>query len=155
GVLSTGVIDPDTQRVYFVAWVSPDGTPQKANHYVFVLHVADGSQVVAPVLVTGTSGTQSYASTMRKQRSSLVLTNVNGHKTVLWGSGTVLETGKGAAGWVFAFDCATNAITAALAMSQGRGAGIWMGGQGMAADAQGFLYAVTGNGSFDAVHDFG
>jgi hypothetical protein len=34
GVLSTGVIDPETQRVYMVAWISPDGTPQKAKHYV-------------------------------------------------------------------------------------------------------------------------
>src|SRR5207302_9280441 len=29
GVLSTGVIDPDTKRVYLVVWISPDGTPQK------------------------------------------------------------------------------------------------------------------------------
>ncbi|MFZ0745978.1 MAG: hypothetical protein WAM85_16325 [Terracidiphilus sp.] len=155
GVLSTGVIDPDSQHLYLVAWVSPDSTPQKANHYVYVLNVADGSPVVPPVLVAGKSGTQTYSSAMRKQRSSLLLTNVNGRKTLFWASGTVLETGQGAAGWVFAFDCASNTIVASLAMSQGKGAGIWMGGQGMAADAQGFLYAVTGNGSFDGVRDFG
>src|SRR5262249_15853758 len=78
GGVSTGVIDPDTQRVYLVAWVSTDGTPQNAKHFVFVLKVADGTQVVPPVLVEGTSGTQTYAGTMRKQRSSLVLTNVAG-----------------------------------------------------------------------------
>src|ERR1039458_10224040 len=128
GVLSTGVIDPDAQRVYLVSWISPDGTPQNVKHFVFVLNVADGTQVVAPVLVTGTSGTQSYSSTMRKQRSSLVLTNVNGRKTVFWASGTVQETGNKAAGWIFAFDCATNSIAAALATSQGEGAGIWMCG---------------------------
>ena len=60
-----------------------------------------------------------------------------------------METGNGAAGWIFAFDCATNSIAAALATSQGEGAGIWMGGQGLAADPQGFLYALTGNGDFD------
>lgn len=155
GVLSTGVIDPDTQRVYIVAWISPDGTPQKANHYVFVLNAADGARIGPPILVTGTSGTQSYTSAMRKQRSSLVLTNINGRKTVFWASGTVQETGNRAAGWVFAFDCATNSITAALAMSQGEGAGIWMGGQGLAADAQGFLYAITGNGDFDGKTQWG
>ena len=149
GVLSTGVIDPDTQRVYLIAWISPDGTPQKANHYVFVLNVPDGTQVAPPVLVAGTSGSQTYSSDMRKQRSSLVLTNINGVKTVFWASGTVLETASGASGWIFAFDCATNKITAALAMTQGAGAGIWMGGQGLAADSQGFLYAITGNGAFD------
>ncbi len=155
GVLSTGVIDPDTQRIYLIAWLSPDGTPQKAKHYVFVLNLTNGSQVVPPVLVAGTSGTQTYASTMRKQRSSLVLTNVAGRKTVFWASGTVQETGNGAAGWIFAFDCATNTITSALAMTQGEGAGIWMAGQGLAADSQGFLYAITGNGDFDGQTQWG
>ena len=55
GVLSTGVIDPDTQRVYLVSWISPDGTPQNGKHFVFVLNVADGTQVAAPVLVAGTN----------------------------------------------------------------------------------------------------
>lgn len=155
GVLSTGVIDPETQRIYLVAWMSPDGTPQKASHFVFVLNAADGSQIVPPVLVKATSGSQSYSSAMRKQRSSLVLTTVNGRKTVFWASGTVQETGNGAAGWVFAFDCATNRIAAALAMTAGEGAGIWMGGQGLAADAQGFLYAITGNGDFDGKTQWG
>jgi hypothetical protein len=155
GVLSTGVIDPDTQRVYLVAWISPDRTPQNARHFVFVLNVADGTQVVPPVLVDGTSGTQTYTGPLRKQRSSLVLTNVNGRKTVFWASGTVQEFGNHAAGWIFAFDCATNKIAAALALSQGEGAGIWMGGQGLVADAQGMLYAVTGNGVFDGKTQFG
>ena len=37
GVLSTGVIDPETKRVYLVAWISPDGTPQTCNF----LYLAD------------------------------------------------------------------------------------------------------------------
>ena len=155
GVLSTGVIDADTQRVYLVSWISPDGTPQNGKHFVFVLNVADGRAVVAPVEIAGTSEAQSYSSTMRKQRSSLVLTNVNGRKTVFWASGTVQETGKKAAGWIFAFDCATNSIAASLATSQGEGAGIWMGGQGLAADDKGFLYAITGNGDFDGQTQYG
>jgi hypothetical protein len=154
GVLSTGVIDSDTKRVYMVAWISPDGTPQNGKHYMFVLNVADGSQAVPPVLLDGTSGTQTWSSVMRKQRSSLALTNINGRKTIFFASGTIMELGGGAAGWVLAFDVATNQVTAALATSQGEGAGIWMGGQGIAADAQGFLYAVTGNGTFDGVSDF-
>jgi hypothetical protein len=155
GVLSTGVIDPETQRVYLVAWVSPDKTPQNAKHFVFVLNVADGSQVVPPVLVDGTSGAQTYSGAMRKQRSSLVLTKINGRKTVFWASGTVLETGNKAAGWIFAFDVASNTIAAALAMTQGAGAGIWMAGQGLVADNQGLLYAITGNGAFDGKTQWG
>jgi hypothetical protein len=92
---------------------------------------------------------------MRKQRSSLVMTNINGRKTVFFAYGTVLETGKNAAGAIIAFDVASNTITAFLPMSEGIGAGIWMGGQGVAADSDGFLYGVTGNGSFNGVNDFG
>src|SRR6202167_1062557 len=53
GCLSTGVIDADSQHLYQVCWVSPDkpGTSQTARYYMFVLNVADGSQVVPPVLI--------------------------------------------------------------------------------------------------------
>ena len=75
---------------------------------MFVLNVADGSQVVPPVLIQGTSRNQDFNSQMRKQRSSLVETNVNGVKTVFGCSGTIFETGAGAHGFCFAFDVATN-----------------------------------------------
>jgi hypothetical protein len=156
GVLSTGVVDPDTKRVYLVAWISPDGTPQNGMQHVCVLNIADGTLVVPPVsLANAKSGTQRFASTMRKQRSSLVMTNVNGTKTVFFASGSVMETAKGSSGWVFAFDVASSKVTSSLAMSQGLGAGVWMAGQGLAADAQGFLYGISGNGSYDGVFDFG
>jgi hypothetical protein len=155
GCLSTGVIDPDLQRLYQICWVSPDqtGNPQTARYFMFVLNVADGSQVVPPVLIQG--GTPDFNAAMRKQRSSLVETNVNGVKTVLGCSGTVNETGAGASGYCFAFDVASNTLSAMLALTAGQGAGIWMGGQGVAADAQGHLYAVTGNGDFDGKSQWG
>jgi hypothetical protein len=154
GVLSTGVVDPDTGLVYLLAWVSPDGTPQNGKHYMYVLNVKDGTQAVAPVLIDGANGTQTWSAYMRKQRSSLVMTNINGRKTIFFASGTIQELGTGAAGWVLAYDVATNQVTAALPTTQGFGGGIWMGGQGLAADSQGFLYGVTGNGSFDGASDF-
>jgi hypothetical protein len=156
GVLSTGVIDADTQRVYLVAWVSPDGSTAKAAHFIYVMNVADGSQVLPAVPLAGAiSGSQHYDSMLRKQRSSLLMTSVNGKKTVFFASGTVQETQDGAAGWVFAFDVATNKIAAVLALSQGHGAGVWMAGQGLAADKAGDVYGVSGNGSYDGVTDFG
>ena len=157
GCLSTGVIDPDTQRLYQVCWVSPDnsGDPKTARYQMFVLNVADGSEVVPPVLIEGTSGTQDFNATMRKQRSSLVETNVNGVKTVFGCSGTTFETQAGvAAGFCFAFDVATNKVSM-LALSAGEGAGVWMAGQGPAADAEGFLYLTTGNGDFDGTSQWG
>ncbi len=157
GCLSTGVIDPDTQRLYQVCWISPDksGSPQTARYFMFVLNVADGTQVVSPVLIQGTSQGQDFNSQMRKQRSSLVETNVNGVKTVFGCSGTIFETGAGADGFCFAFDVATNKMGPMLATTAGDGAGVWMGGQGVAADPQGLLYLLTGNGDFDGKSLFG
>jgi hypothetical protein len=158
GCLSTGVIDADTQRLYQVCWVSPDktGNPQTGRYFMFVLKVADGTQVVPPVLIQGKSGTQDFNATMRKQRSSLVETNVNGVKTVFGCSGTIFETQAGvAAGYCFAFDVASNKVSAMLAMTAGEGAGVWMAGQGAAADPQGSLYVLTGNGDFDGATQWG
>jgi hypothetical protein len=157
GVLSTGVIDPDTKREYLVAWISQDhsGSPLTARYFMFVLNVADGTQAVAPVLIQEPNGSRAFNSQMRKQRSSLVETDVNGVKTVFGCSGTINETGTGASGFCFAFDVASNTVTAMLALTTGEGAGVWMGGQGAAADAQGNLYVLTGNGDFDGVKLWG
>jgi hypothetical protein len=152
GCLSTGVIDADLKRLYQVCWVSPDqsGHPQSGRYFMFVRRVSNGSQVVPPVLIEGKSGTQDFNAAMRKQRSSLVETNVHGVKTVFGCSGTINETEAGvASGYCFAFDVATNKVTAMLALSAGEGAGVWMAGQGAAADSDGHLYVLTGNGDFD------
>lgn len=158
GCLSTGVIDPDTKRLYQVCWISPDktGHPETARYFMFVLNVADGSQVVAPVLIQGKSGTQDFNAAMRKQRSSLVETDIGGRKTVFGCSGTINETQAGvASGYCFAFDVASNTVSAMLAMTSGEGAGVWMAGQGAAADPEGLLYLLTGNGDFDGVSQWG
>jgi hypothetical protein len=87
---------------------------------MFVLRVADGSQVVRPVLIQGKSGTQDFNAAMRKQRSSRVETNVNGVKTVFGCSGTINETEAGvASGYCFAFDVASNTVSAMLALTAG------------------------------------
>lgn len=157
GCLSTGVIDAELQRLYQVCWISPDnsGKPETARYYMFVRKVSDGSGVVPPVLIEGTSNGQDFNKSMRKQRSSLVETNVNGVKTVFACSGTVYETAGGASGYCFAFDTFTNKVTAMLALTAGEGAGVWMAGQGAAADADGNLYVITGNGDFDGTSQWG
>jgi hypothetical protein len=157
GCISTGVIDFQLQRLYQVCWVSSDGSgsPQTARYHMFVLNVADGALVVPPVLIEGKSGTQDFNATMRKQRSSLVETDIDGVKTVFGCSGTVFETGGGAAGYCFAFDVASNKLTAMLALTAGAGAGVWMAGQGAVADSAGHLYVITGNGNFDGKSQWG
>lgn len=153
GCLSTGVIDPDTARDYQVCWVSPDGSgnPQTGRYYMFVLNVADGTQVVPPVLIDGLD----FNAKMRKARSSAVLIKPQGMKTVLQCTGSVMETSAGSSGYCFAFDTATNKVTAIMATTQGNGAGIWMAGAGLACDADQDCYAMTGNGGFDGVSQWG
>jgi hypothetical protein len=157
GCLSTGVIDAATQRLYQVCWVSPNksGDAATARYYMYVRNVADGSPVAAPVMIQGGTGVQDFNAQMRKQRASLVETDVKGVRTVFGCSGTVYETAGGAAGYCFAFDTYTNRFTALLPTTAGEGAGIWMGGGGPAADADGYLYLVTGNGDFDGMTQWG
>jgi hypothetical protein len=163
GLLSTGVIDPETATWYGVAWQSPDGTAQKGAHFVHSLRVADGSRVHPPCPVAdatydppGGGPQQRWGSEMRKQRSSLTLVNQSGVKTIFFAAGTVLETARGSAGWIVAYDVASNTIAAALAMSAGYGAGVWMAGSGLSVDDNGDLLFETGNGSFDPAHgDYG
>ena len=85
----------------------------------------------------------------------LVETNVDGVKTIFGCSGTIYETAAGASGYCFAFDVASNKMTAMLALTAGEGAGVWMAGQGAAADPEGNLYVITGNGDFDGVSQWG
>jgi hypothetical protein len=153
GCLSTGVIDPDTARDYQVCWVSPDGSgvPNTARYFMFVLNVADGSQLVPPVLIDGLD----FNTQMRKARSSAVLIKPQGVKTVLQCTGSVMETSNGSSGYCFAFDLATNKVTAIMATTKGDGAGIWMAGSGVACDANQDCYAMTGNGGFDGVSQWG
>jgi hypothetical protein len=152
--LSTGVVDHDTNWWYGVAWTDPNGNAATARYYMHVYDVATGNRVVPPVLVAGTSNGQNFNSMMRKQRSSLLLATFNGVKTVFFACGTVSESSQGAAGWVFPFDVASNAFKTPLALTTGEGAGVWMAGGGLVADAN-YIYCTTGNGGFDGVKDWG
>lgn len=163
GILSTPVVDPATNILYCVTWSSPDASLAKATHTLHSLRLSDGSPAAPPLSLEGATyqpgnglPPQKFQSLQRKQRSSLTLTDINGIKTVFIPFGTIRETAGSARGWIIAVDVASNRIAAAFTTSaRYSGAGIWMGGQGLAADPQGFLYALTGNGSFDAKTEWG
>ena len=148
GCLSTGVIV--SARWYGVCWTSKDGsgTPLSGAYEMFALNIADGSQAMAPVLVQGPD------TSMWKQRSSLTFIPTLGPSgTIFFAHGSVFESGggwNGYTGGIVAFDVAGNAVVATLPMT----AGIWMAGQGLIADDEGYLYAITGNGDFDPSKGF-
>lgn len=152
GALSTGVIDPDTFKLYQVAFCSEDGsgTPQSMRQRMFILDVRTGN-ILANVLIDATANGQTYSTSPRKQRSALALWSRNGVKFIVICAGSFTESGPNATGWVLMFDTYDNRIKAALAVRSG----IWMSSQGPAIDADGFIYAGTGNGSFNGTTDFG
>lgn len=88
----------------------------------------------------------------------MLLTKVAGVTTVFIGFGSLRELDQSSRGWVIA--CTTDpldvsATWATTASARGKGAGIWQAGAGLAADDEGFIYAMTGNGTFDGWVDFG
>jgi hypothetical protein len=163
GVLSTPVIDQDTDTMYLVAWISPDGSVVKAQHFVYAISTRDGQDVHPAINLEGTTydpghglPVQRFRSAARKQRAALLLTSITGVKSVFIAFGSILESSDTARGWIIACGTAPFAINAAwTSTALGSGAGIWQAGAGLAADAAGSIYAMTGNGAFDAITDWG
>ena len=163
GILSTPVIDRDRQVLYAVAWVSPDASVERAQYLLYAVALGDGRDVHPPLSLEGASyapghglPVQQFRSAARKQRASLLLTAVGGARTVFVGFGSLRETDASSRGWVVACDADAWQVAASWASTaRGHGAGIWQAGAGLVADDQGFVYAMTGNGAFDGVTDFG
>jgi outer membrane protein assembly factor BamB len=152
GILSTPVIDEAAGILYACAWISPDGSAARGQHYLAALHLADGS-LAHPLLnlegaVYAPPGLpqQRFRSAQRKQRAALTL--LRGHVVVPFG--TISETAATARGWLIAVDVATWRVAATWCSTvTGYGGGIWQSGAGPALAPDGSIYVVTGNGSFD------
>lgn len=162
GVLGTPVIDAAAGVIYLVAWSSPDGSVAKAQHFCHALSLRDGSAASPAVNLEGVTydpghglPVLQFRSAARKQRPGLLLTDVDSVKTVFIAFGSVRETAAEARGWIIA--CSTSPLTVTAAWTstaRGEGGGIWQGAGGLAGDAVGNIYAMTGNGAFDGVTDF-
>jgi hypothetical protein len=158
GILSTPVIDPAAGLLYACAWISPDGSAAKGQHWLYQLTLRDGSSPKPPINLEGTTfdpghGLKAiqFRSAERKQRAALALSA----GAVFIPFGTVQETAETARGWMIAVDTRSWRISATwCSTARGSGGGIWHSGGGPAVDADGFLYVITGNGDFDGVTDF-
>jgi hypothetical protein len=163
GVLSTGVIDPETNLWYIVSLSTVDGTFANSVYFLHTISLTDGAAVYPPlalsnVTYTAPSGAiKAFNAAVRKQRAALALTNVAGVKTVYIPFGSFLETAPSNLGWIVAVNV-TEAPTVAKAWATGDqhlGAGIWMGGAGLSVDDSGWLHGMTGNGGFAPPGDVG
>jgi len=171
GIESTPVIDLATNTMYFVARTEEPGgsgcTPSNETRCVQRLHAIDirtlEEKPGSPVLIGGSvpgngsgssGGTLTFNPKWHDQRSSLALSN--GRVFIAWSS----HSDQGPYhGWVMAYDAAT--LTQTMIWSAApdgggfNGAGVWMAGRAPSIDADGNVYYITGNGTWDGTTNFG
>ena len=140
GCLSTPVVDPATNILY-ASCVT--GGAWKLYSY----NLADGSPYRAPATFSGTFHGVDFNAEPLSQRSALLLANGNIY-TAFYG---FEDTGHRYYGWIIAHNATTlqevaAACTSCLASLGTYGGGVWMSGNGPAADASGNIYVATGNG---------
>ncbi len=148
GILSTPVVSDDRMTVFVVAW-HDDGAGGFA-YRLHALNLRNGTHRLPPAVVGMSSSDpaqpckpqSAFNPCVHKQRTALLLTN--GVVYVAFG-------GDGNRGALFAFDAQTLAQRAFWSSTAtGEDGGIWQSGHGPAADAEGNVYLMTGNGTFDA-----
>jgi uncharacterized protein (TIGR03437 family) len=156
GITGTPVIDPSTNTLYVVAMTTRDGL---IFHRLHALDVASGAErqgspvlIAASVSGTGDRALSSSSSSVNfdayfyKNRAGLLL--VNGTIYTAWTSHCDSRTYHG---WIIAYDAVSLRQVAVFNTTpNGYQGSIWMGGAAPAADAEGNIYAVSGNGRFDA-----
>ena len=158
GVTGTPVIDPTTGTIYLVA-KSKVGT--SFYQYLHAIDVSSGAEKFGgPVNIQatfpGTAGdgngtTLTFNSLQENQRAALLLEN--GHVVIGWGSHCDIDPWHG---WVMSYSASTLAQEAVYNTSpDGYGNGVWMAGNGPAADASGNIYFATGNGTWNGTSDIG
>jgi hypothetical protein len=143
GILSTPVIDDQKKTIYAVAWHDIDG---KYEYRLHALNLTDGTARHPAVTISGSITAPNNAQVTfdprpQKQRAALLLSN-----GVIY-----IGFGGGYHGWLFAYDAKTLEQKAVWCTTPtGNQGGVWMAGQGPAADAAGHVYVMTGNGTFNA-----
>ncbi|MEA3173212.1 MAG: hypothetical protein QOF42_623 [Gammaproteobacteria bacterium] len=159
GITGTPVIDLNTGTLYAVTF------SQQSNGTVSqFLHALDIQSSVekfgGPVLIQGSAPgtaedgngtTVKFNPKLVGQRAALLLTE--GHVVIAWASHCDIDPWHG---WVMSYAASTLAQEAVFNPSaNGERNGVWMSGGGMAADVNGNIFIVTGNGSWNGTTDFG
>jgi hypothetical protein len=156
GIIGTPVIDPATNILYVVS-KSVDSTQTTFYQRLHAIDLGSGKEKTgSPVAIAGTypgtggggGTTVTFSSKQENQRSGLVL--AKGVVYIAWGAH---EDSPPWYGWVMGYTyngsafAQTNVFNTTPNSQEG---GIWMAGGAMAVDSNNFLYALTGNGTFDA-----
>jgi hypothetical protein len=153
GIVGTPAIDVPAQTMYFVTRTKESGTFVQRLHAVDLRDGTErvGSPVVIQANVTGTGDGRdaqnniAFNARTENQRAALLID----HGTVYIAWASYCDQGP-YHGWILGYDAASlqQVMTYNTSPDGGLG-GIWQSGGGLAADATGNLYALTGNGSFN------
>jgi hypothetical protein len=153
GITSTPVIVRSTNTIYVVAATEPSlGT---FVHTIHALDLGTLNDQVTPVPITA-SVLMSNGSTLtfdpQNQQSRTSLVWANGALYV--GIGSHCDNNAGSiVGWMLKYDTNLNQVASFATAEDTTGyllSSIWMTGYASAVDASGNIFAVTGNGAFDA-----
>jgi hypothetical protein len=160
GILSTGAIDLQRGVIYVVTDTLEGGTPA---FYLHALDLATGAERLnGPVpLAASAAGTGSGAlpsgvlpldPRQHIQRAGLLLAN----DSVYIGFGSHGDQDP-YHGWMLRYDASDlrRQLGVYVSTPNGNGGSFWQSGRGPAADQAGNIYAVTGNGDYDGIHNFG
>ena len=146
GITGSPVIDPSGKTLYVVATTVESGVQK---HRLHALSLTTGAEKFGgPLAISGSYGGIAFAPARHLQRPALLL--VNGNVIICFGShGDSLPY----QGWVFAYSASGGTLHRTGAFStaptSNGAAAIWNSGGGPAADANGNIFVVTGNGNFD------
>ena len=155
GITATPVIDASSGTLYVVA-MTEEGEDGPTEQYVQRLHALDvttgserpGSPVAIQASLPGTGDGNTvvrFQPGLTKERAGLLLSD--GVVYTSWSS--QCDSGN-YHGWVIGYDAKTLRQTSAWAVTPNWDAGaIWQSGAAPAADADGNIYVVSGNGTFD------
>src|SRR5579864_2369 len=160
GITPTPVIDPATGTLYVLARTKEGPAQLKAGRYIQKLHALAittgaekfGGPVEIKASVKGrgaanVAGRIDFDPLHQLPRAALLLARGNIYLT--WGSSCDVDPYHG---WVMAYDARTLAQAAVFNTSpDAEKGGIWLGDAGPAADSEGNVFLVTGNGKFSAL----
>ena len=164
GITGTPVIDPASGTLYVVAKVEDiSSSPTKYYERLYALDLGTGAfkygspvniQYTLPGTGSGSSGGKISLDPLYEfQRAGLLLLN----GTVYIAFASQGDEGN-YHGWIVGYDAATlQPVRAFIDTPNGIEGGIWMSGGAPAADPDGNIYCMTGNGTFDTsppVQDF-
>jgi hypothetical protein len=156
GITGTPVIDQSTGTVYLVTKTNETGVYVQRIHAIDILTQAE--KFGGPVVISATVNGQTFDPLRNHNRPGLLLSN--GHVVIAWASHC--DNGP-YHGWVMSYKAGvkpTDTMTQEAVFNgspNGGLSGIWMSGDGVAADANGNFFFATGNGTYDGLSggDFG